>query len=316
MRKPNLMDLYVLYSNTKPSLIDFEDFSIYEACTKKYEDYAQSILKLNSIFISGRVTMRVAKNLIEPLLDEENDAYNSPTIDLNLDNFTNKISDLKIKPIPSCLASNLGGDDPRKGNKTDDILNPNNKKLNSTNDSTEKASSALQKASDKMSLENKAFHIEENLDSIMATIIDQKYLKLFLALDMFQNYINKTSFVKHYKEFRDFYDCIDKNCKELKKYTPDDYFLWSDEEKTKFILPIDINDGKLRIAKFSDILSDSQKIQAKKIELLYYNYVEKRVEIIKKAYEKVKSNNIDDVNNPFYPLLKKEDPTKVINTLF
>ena len=319
--KPSLMDMTTSYSVRGPSVTEFKDFSIYTSCMLKYEKYSRSILKLNSIHTSAKITLFANRKLLSPILKMQNELVKLPDIQLvNVDSMVAKIINPKVNDIPKCLSSELLNISIREGsNGTSDILDPNDVSLIGINDNTNEAEDIiLEKLNNyKKDLSKDKEDIIKSINKIMMGIIDEDILKLFYSLDLFQGFIDNSRFLYLYRDWKDLYSCLSDNCPELSRFMPDDSFLWYDEDKTEFIIPVDINSGKLRIHKFFENLSKEEKIQANLIEKRYYKYVEDKYKILQKASEKVKTLGIKEEYNPFEELIKeKEENQEVINTLF
>jgi len=317
--KPTLKTLCSVYGVKSPSAIEFENFSKYIACSKKYKKYNAATLRVNSIFISARMTSKLPKKYLEPLMNENFVPKNSKNYEVNVESMIEKTIKPKIVPIALCLSTELTGKNIRAGNNgLDDELNPYTPILDEINELTNDAQKELENEAIKFKEDFQSIEIYVNdyLDKIMKTIIHEDYYNLFMNLDMFQKFIFNTKFVQRYKDWRDLYDCVSKNCKEYGQNTPDDYFLFFFEEKTQFILPIDYNNGKLRINKFFQELTSDQLLQGRRIELLYYDYLKIREEIINKSYNVIKDSGVPDINNPYYILLEKSRANLIMNTLF
>jgi hypothetical protein len=290
---------------------------MYEACTKNYEEYSKKILKLNSIHVTALVLMYEAENALKPFLNKVNEVdMNVNTETLNISKLVSKTTEPKINKIPSCLSAILTGKDIRKSNNHD-IFDPKNEQLDVVDELTSEADEKLKESLDKFKNDPAAVEksIEVYVKYLVKLLFSYEYLELFGYLDILQNFLNKTKFVEVYNDWKDSYYCLYGNCPELRDSMPDDYFLWSDDSKRHFILPIDLNTGKIRISKFDDNMNKNQKIEAKKIELYYYKYLESKDKIIKKASDICKEKGIPDDKNPFKDIkIIKNDLT--FNNLF
>jgi hypothetical protein len=133
----------------------------------------------------------------------------------------------------------------------------------------------------------------------MGNIIAPGDKALFSLLDKFQTFINETNFIDNYRDWKDILQCLEKNCEPLKDYLFDDDFLYYDDKHKNFIMPIDINNGKLRIYKFFEIISKDERKQCDLIERRYYQYLADKKQILHKAAQKAKKNKVKDEKNPF-----------------
>ena len=315
--KPTLSNITLLYGNPKPSSVDFSNFSLYESCTKKYEKYVEKILKLNSIFNSARITSNEPRKELAFLLENwETKPIEEITENINTEHILSKATTQEISPIPNCLASVITGENIKDSDTGIDVLDPNNTLINEYNSLTNSASEDIKKTLEKRTTEEKSNDLSLYIDKLMKSIVDPRLYKLFILIDTLQKFIIKTKFIITYRDFKDYYDCLTKNCIPYGPYTPDDYFLWYDEGKTDFILPIDINNGEVRVKKIYSNPNEEEKQIIKNIEQNYLNYKKTKTKILKDLYNKLKVAGVEDKDNPFKLMLEEIEIKYSINTLF
>ena len=286
-----------------PGVTDFEDFSTYTACMEKQAVYSAKMLKLQSVVLTARMMIDGIRTILRPMLGMDNDTIQIPEMgELNLNAVIGKITVPKVNPLPKCLASTFTGEAINAGkNGMKDILDPFNNNLNSVNSLTNSATSIINSSVNAFTsnVNNGIKEVNKFMEKTMGSIIAPGDKKLFSALDKFQKFVNDTGFINTYREFNDLLRCLEINCKPLNKYLIDDSFLYYDKRKKRFIMPIDINSGKIRIAKFFEDLNPEEKRQANIIEIRYYKYIRDKKEVLRNAAKKAKEKNIEDDKNPF-----------------
>lgn len=303
----------------KISISEFKDFSTFQGCSQKYKNFVKTTLKLNSCTNTGKLLVKNNRKIIRPILNIDNNQIPENTfINLNADLMIDRILYPKINKIPKSLAVEFTDENLYKleGSSEDsDILNPNEPLLEELNKPTESASEEITKLLEDYDTEEKVKEVEKLLENVISLSIPTQYLELFKSLDKFQSFIDGTKYIYLYKDWKDIYKSLSTNCSEMKNITPNDDFLYYDEEHESFILPIDINTGKIRVSKFFEDLTTDEKNQANLVEQKYYRYKQDKIDFLEKSIEKTK--NITDSENPFLILYKrkKENSKEVVNTL-
>jgi hypothetical protein len=304
---PSLPDIYDFDDVIDVS--DFENYGLYVSCTKKGTKYTDYLLKLQSInntaFVMANKIRLGIKDVIKDFKDDEYEIE-----DYNLDLLISRILNPKIVPISKCLANEIINEyDNIDERKFKEILDSNN---------TEETSFDMETELKKILKEQKINTVTETnkiIKKISRNIVNPKYEKLFGLLDDFQKFIFDTNFVLIYDKWKDIYECLNKNCKSISPYLSDDSFLYFDREKRKFIIPIDINNGRVRVIKFFENLSPTEKYNIQKIEERYFKYLNDKKIIIKDAGRKIKEKyNILDEDNPYFHIYENILP-KVSNTV-
>lgn len=300
---------------------DFIDFSTYTACSEKYAKYSDKTLKLNSSLTTGKVLIDEIRILLRPILGTKNSVTNTGlTSDINLDLSISRITDPKINPLPKCLADVLIGESVSSGSTTSDILTPSDPKLQQANTPTTIASGAIQESLDRFLLdkEKSKKEVYKILEKTIGTIVAPEDKDVFYKLDYFQKFIKNTYFTKIYREWKDDRACILKNCSIMTKFIANEDFLYYDTDHTRFVMPIDINTGEIKIPKFFEDLTNEEKTQADIVNVRYYKYIKDKKEILKKASQKLKDKKIPDSDNPFELVLQELnfDSKEVSNNLF
>lgn len=318
-RMPDVPDADGIFG---PGATDFDDFSTYTACMEKQAIYSFKMLKLQSVVLTGRLMIESTRSILRPMLGMKNDLIKIPEIgNVNLDLAINKITAPKVNPLPKCLASTFTGEAINAGaNGMKDILDPFNNNLDSINSLTNAASSAINSAANALisNIDKGISEVNKFMEKTMGNIIAPGDKLLFASLDKFQKFVDDSGFINTYREFNDALRCLKKNCKALENYLIDDSFLYYDDKKKRFIMPVDINSGRVRIAKFFEDLTPEEKRQAQLIELRYYNYLNDKKEILKKAAQKAKNNKVHDDKNPFLSAANAigHEVKDTFNTLF
>lgn len=315
-----LTDMYTSPLVEEPSVTEFKDFSMFEACTSKYKIFSATTLKLNSIHITAKVKLYQNKKLLTPVLNLQNELIRLTEMpEVNIDSMVAKIMLPKIAEIPKCLSVSLLDKTIRKSKITDgDILDPNDSLLEGintkTNEAEEHIKTKLEKRKKRPSEDIK--DVDKAITKIMKAIIAEEDIKLFESLDKYQRFLDKANFIHVYKDWKDLYSCVKDNCPELDRFVPDDSFLWSDEEKTKFIIPVDLNSGQLRIIKIFDNLTKEELVQARLIEKRYYKYIKDKTSVLIFASEKTEALGVNDNDNIFKKMLISKSEIDTVNTLF
>jgi len=305
-----------------PGVTDFEDFSTFTACMEKQAIYSAKMLKLQSVVLTARVMIDGVRTILRPMLGIDNNLINIPEIGkLNLDLAIGKITAPKVNPLPKCLANTFTGEAVNSGKSgMKDILDPLNKSLDSVNSLTNSATSVINSSVNSFTsnINSGINEVNKFMQKTMGNIVAPGDKALFSALDKFQKFVNDTGFINTYREFNDLLRCLKQNCKPLDKYLIDDSFLYYDKRKRRFIMPIDINSGRIRIAKFFEDLSPEEKRQSGIIERRYYKYLSDKKEVLRNASRKAKNNGLEDGKNPFLSVVNSmtSNVKDTFNTLF
>lgn len=321
MANPTLNELNRTNSLYSPGLSNFKDFSTYSACCAKYKLYLKNISRLNSCTVTGRVNVVRNRKLLRPMLTLQNELVEEQELaDLNVDLMISKITEPKIRKIPKSLAVTFTKEEIYTTEGMEDIFDPNDATLSTVDELTDSASEDIAKLMEEYLANTSATtdEVERSINHVMGTITSQGDYDLFQSLDRFQKFVDDTKYINLYRDWKDMYNSLDTNCTELRSVLPNDDFLYYDAEHTSFIMPIDINTGKLRIKKFFEDLTPSEKRQADLIEKRYYKYLQDRSAILSDAAQKVRDKGTKDDKNPFAILYNnmKDNPKATVNTLF
>jgi len=299
---PGLPDLPDIDSALGPAITDFENFSLFTACTEKSAVFTAKTLKLQSVIITARLMIAKIRLIMRPMLLLKQSDIALPNIDLNLDVAISKITAPKVKPLPKCLADTLTGGAISSGsNGMKDILDPFNSAISEVNSMT---SSALGPLTSKVNsflgdVNNGINEVNKMMSSVSKAIIDAGDIALFGAVDDFQKFIENTNFVDNYREWKDIYRCLEKNCKPLRPFLVDESFLFYDEDNKAFIMPIDLNNGRINFLKFFEDLNREEKKQALIIGTRYYQYRASKEAKLREAAKTAKDAGVKDDKNPF-----------------
>jgi len=307
-------------SPSVPSLLDFENFSTATACKISFEKHNSYILKLRSIQLSAEVLIDDIKPILEKILETDKEFIVPTPVNINIDLNITKIASPKVKSLPNCLASVVTGDDISSTDKMSDILDPSNKNLSNLNTLTDKATQQINDELENYTSNTDLMLDDANLliEKAMNNLVDYNYIDLFRKLDNLFDFLYKTKYIQKYKNIKDLTICIKENCKMVSDDMMKDDFLWYDSNKTQFIMPIDINNSKIRINKFFDSLTREQEQICNNIEKRYYYYIDNKKEIINKASKILSDKGISEKNNPFIVISSSItlDRSDIVNNLF
>jgi len=302
--KPRIQNLYTLYGNTFPSSIEFKNYSTYKGCYERYKKYSEKILKLNSLFVTFNIEIKELQNIILDIITNKNIKSKNDIVDLNIDILIQKSTNKENYEIPKCLSSAIDNID---------IYNINNKDIFNPNIIPEYNNS---KPTVKQDVQNTELinNLDLYIDNLLTSVFeDYSIYELILRIFRLQEFILKSKFIIIYRDFKDYYKCLEENCKALNKGLVDDYFLYNNN----FIIPIDIPTAKIKVNKFMTDFTLNEKQKNNLIELdKYYNiFVKNKKYIIEKAYNRIKDLGVKDEENPFKELLQEFIYNK-INTIF
>lgn len=319
---PGLPDVPDMDSLAGPGVTDFETFSLFTACVEKQALFTAKSLKLQSVVLTSMLLISKIRTVMEPMLGIEQDEFTIPNIgDINIDMGINRITSPKIDPLPKCLADTITNTVSTAGqNGMKDILDPFNSAIGEINSLTSAATPTLQGMADTFtnSINMGINEVNKLMKKTMNNIVSKGDKELFEMLDNFQKFIKDTHFVDNYREWKDIYKCLKNNCKPLEDYLYDDGFLYYDDEKKRFIVPIDVNSGRIRLRKFFEFLTKDQQRQCDVIERRYFKYVSDKHTVLAKAAQEAKKKGIEDNKNPFTAVLESETNkvTDTFNNLF
>lgn len=319
---PGLPDIPDADGILGPGVTDFEDFSTFTACMEKQAIYSAKMLKLQSVVLTARMLIENTRKILRPMLGRKNESIGISEIgELNMDLSISKITAPKVNPLPKCLASTFTGDLVNGGpGGMKDILDPFNNSIDSINSVTNAASGAINSAANSLTsnINNGIKEVNKFMEKTMGNIIAPGDKALFASLDKFQAFVDDTGFIDTYREFNDLLNCLQTHCKPLEDYLVDDEFLYYDDRKKNFIMPIDVNSGRIRIAKFFEDLNKEEVRQAQIIERRYYKYLADKKEVLRNAATKAKDNKVEDDKNPFLASANAigSDAKDTFNTLF
>ena len=305
-----------------PSILDFENFSTGTACIEAEAKHTALTLKLNSSHLGGEVLVDVIKPMLEDMLRLENNGFEiSEFGDFNMDLGLSRLSSPKIADLPQSLADILTGNLSTKGpGLMGDILDPFDTAIGSINSLTSAAQEPLNNALNSFtgSIDSMTSEANSMLNKMMSSTLDPIDKALFEKLDGLYEYLKNTEYIQDYKDWKDITKCIQTNCKPIAGTIMDDDFLWYDDDKTEFIMPIDMGNGRVRIRKFFQKLTSEQSRKCTEIERRYYKYLSDKILLAKQAEEKLRKQNISDSKNPFISIVSNMVPSQnnVVNNLF
>jgi len=306
-----------------PDIVDFENFATGAACIEASVKHTALTLKLRSAHIGGEVIMDSIIPILEAMLGIENPPFQVPELEgFNIDLGLSKISSPKIGDIPQCLSDTLTGKLSTNGpDLMKDILDPFNAAIGTVNSFTSEADNYLNSALNSFtgSLNTLINSANKVLADSMKQVIDPTDLVLFEQVDTLYKYLQDTEYIQDYKNWKDMTKCIQTNCKPIADKILTDDFLWYDEDKhTEFIMPIDLNSGRITFIKFFRTLTKEQSRQCYEIEKRYYQYLRDKKAIARKASEKLRLQKIADSKNPFEAIVSSMTSSRdnIVNTLF
>ena len=286
-----------------PNITDFNDFSSAVTCIAVLEKHTALTLKLRSSHLGAEVILDSITPLIQEMLGKSSFRTTSGLINFNMDLAIAKISNPKIRTVPHCLTKILSGEPvSNKTNKTNKVnaLISNVSSGSGVFDINDFLNSALNSfISDTKVTEAQVKEANNILNSSIALNLDPTDKILFNKLDKLSKYLIDTNYINDYKAWKKMTKCIQENCPILKDTILTDDFMWSDESRRNFIMPIDINNSKIRIHKFFRELTRAQIQKANEIEKRYYKYIRDKIEIAKSAADRLRSQNIEESKNPF-----------------
>jgi len=297
----------------KVNELDFSDLKTGVVCMEAKSKHEMLTLKLNSIFLGAEVLIEPIKELIENRSDfiKEEDEFINFNIDTHITRYMSSQDDNNNLKINSCLNDIISG----KLNTNFSIKNEfiknkkHNKEVSSNNIST-----LMNKF--KSGSNHSVKVAEESINNIMELISGQEDMEVFIKLEQLEQYIRNTKFLGVYKNWKDMTECINENCSLISDSLEDDAFLYFDTKKKKFILPIDINNGTVRIKKFFENETITPIIRKKlnKLEERYNNYKQDKLNKLKMGEHKLKMAGA--VSNPFTSIINNSKPSETINNLF
>jgi hypothetical protein len=319
---PSLPDIPDLDGDLGPGISDFEDFSTFTACTEKGLEYIALTLKLQSCTVTSGVLADKIRDVLKNMLGiQDNPFAISEMGEINMDLLINKISNPKINPLPKCLADTITGDIQKNSPGFGDILDPMNKSITEANSLTPVATGTLNSAAENLrnNVDSGVREVNKMMKKTMGNIIAPGDQTLFRLLDDFQTFIKDTNYIGTYNKWRDMYSCLERNCIPLKPFLIDDSFLYYDKEKKKFIVPIDINNGRVRVIKFFEEVTPSQQRKLHRIEQRYFKYLNDKKHILSEAARKAKiEHKVEDDKNPYLAVASNIETSlsKTVTTLF
>jgi hypothetical protein len=308
-------------SNT--DVIDFENFATGTACIESSVKHTALTLKLRSSHLGGEIIMEPITLILEKMLDIEIPEFQIPELEnFNIDLGLSKISSPKLGDVPQCLSDTLTN----KLSTIDlglmkDILDPFNEAIGKANNFTSEANDYLNSSLNAFtgSLSILVNSANKVLSDAMRQVINPIDLILFEQIDILYKYLQDTDYIQDYKNWKDMTKCIQTNCKPIAYKILTDNFLWYDEDKhTEFIMPIDLNSGRITFIKFFRTLTKEQSKQCYKIEKRYYQYLRDKKAIAREASKKLRMQKIDEDKNPFSAIVSSMTSTRnnIVNTLF
>jgi hypothetical protein len=232
-----------------------------------------------------------------------------------------KISSPKVGDIPLCLADTLTGKLSTSGpGMMGDILSPLNSAIGGANDLTSGANKYLNSALTSFtgSLNSMVKSANNIIKKALADRIDPTDLTLFEMVDSFLIYLDDTNYLNDYKDWKDLTKCIEKNCPPLKDSIMQDDFMWYDDDKKEFIMPIDMGNGRITFTKFFRELTPEQKKECNKIEKRYFEYIGVKKQMAQEAAAKVKKAKVAEDKNPFSSIVSSMSSSRdsIVNNLF
>jgi len=270
----------------------YRDFGTKIACDKKLTEYNRKILDVRSKFYSAKELSDIIANKLDELLTQPLPT-NTKTYDINsleTATFLERIIKPNIIKIPLVLA---------------EILIPQNIKVETlSNIDTSNPAELSDIASEYINQEMETFlndpeksvdEVFSFLDTLSPLITNSFYIEVFGLLDRLNHFIIKTKFIQGYIEQKEAYNILMTYCKFDEKSLINDSFLWTNYEED-FILPININDGKIKLTKFFENPTQSKKEKLNRIEVEYFRYLEQRGKVLDKL--KSLTQDVDDDKNP------------------
>ena len=280
-------------NNTKgkaPNITDYDNFGVAVICNTAFEKHTALTLKLRSTHLGAEVIVDKITPLLQNIINNPNILYTTPesvepstsNIDLAIARISNpKIPKIGVLPQEDSK-NNIEGLEGIKG------LEDLDKK------SVLKALEIY-----KEDIEAQIKEVHNILRSTMVSRVIPELLELFEGLDTLSKYLIDTNYIKDYKDWKKLTKYIQKNCTVLKNTILTDDFMWYDDTREEFIMPIDINSSKIRIHKFFRHLTKAQIREANKIEKKYYKYIRDKIEIAKAGSEQLRLKNVQESKNPF-----------------
>lgn len=301
------------------SILDYDNFGMYSACLETSAKYNLKRLKLRSSFYVAEVKTELVKPMIVALIKSR--VSFGPIGDiknLNMEIGSTRISETFVSDIPECLSNSLL-DISNVTSLGDDIMSPLQETMsdviNSVTDTASKVTSLLGSYMDSYNNSvNKVNDTIHLLNNTVGAFISAEERVVYELLDQLSSFLTDTSILEDYIELKDLKKCIESNCNTKVK---DLGFLYSDEEQKEFILPIDINTGRIRIHKFFNNPSANVKESANKLERGYYKYLNEKIRIAKEQEDLLRIKGISDIQNPFKAAGDRINSTKsALNNLF
>lgn len=306
-----------------PGLTEFDNFAVGTACIEKSTEHTAKTLELRSKFNTAESMMDVIKAVLGPILGIETDvSFDLPEFpDLNMDLSVGKITAPKLGDLPECLAATITGEAITKGpGLMGDILDPLNSAIGTYNSMTSSANTALNKRLTSFTEDINAgiYEVEKYLAKLMAFLCAPEDKPLFELFEDFEAFIKETNFINVYKDWRDLDACLRKHCQPVTSMLMTDDFMWYDEDHKEFILPIQLNDGKMKVAKFFQNLTPQQKKKAVDIEKRYGEYKNRKREAVRVGEEVARKNKVKEDQNPFAAVGSAMESSRndLVNTLF
>jgi len=297
---------------------DFDNFSLFTACMETEAKFSAKMLKLQSTLMTASLMISAIRNIAKPLLGKEFDGTNSIT-DFNIDSGVSKINSPKIAPIPECLSNSLNKFDNNISDEAKNTFQTLSDYLSTENNVTYSSNGFMDDALAQFdNLNNKIKEVKKYMEKIMGNLVSKGDKTLFQALDKFQSFVNDTNFVQDYRDFKDMLRCIKNNCPQLSEYLADDSFLFYDENKREFIMPIEMNSGKIKINKFFQSLNQLENNRCYEIQKRYDKYLSDKRDILVSVALNTDSSSVSYLENPFAAVADEIglDNKNVVNTLF
>jgi len=264
----------------------YRDFGTKLACDKQLRIYKNKIYSLRSKFHTARKQSKVIELKLEELLYKKLPT-NQKTFDistLETTSFIKKITEPEVIEIPYILAEILVP-------QTNIESEPNPDDLSDiASDYINQAIKSLQ-----MRADNSIDDVFSFLDNLTPFFTSPIYIETFQLLDKLNHYIISTGFISLYEDQKEEYKILEGYCKCDLSSILNDSFLWTKYEED-FILPININDSKIKLVKFFENPTQSQKEKLNRIEVDYHLYIEQRKRVLDKLKEMI--GDISDELNP------------------
>jgi len=300
------------------SVIDYENFSTATACMESAIKHEVYTLKLRGIHLGGEVKVDFIVPMIEAMIKVPSNNLLTPPdlVDFNMDLSISKITSPKVGDLPQCLSDTITGAIMSIDTGID-ILDPFNKLIDGVNSLTSAATPTLNSTASSFvnNMNSLVYEANKIISKSLESITDPTDYKLFVELDSLQEYLEKTSYLKTYMNWKDMTKCIDTNCPPLKDKIMRDDFMW-DADRKNFLMPIDMNSGSIRIAKFLPEASKDELRKCAEIETRYYKYLKDKRDIAYENARKLRESKVDDSKNPFKSILDSSSVTDTINNLF